>query len=181
MSLETAAEAADAQREAVDGLDGLGAEQGEAEDAFERRDGLVQGGVDGDQLVLGDKDPVARQLADALGDLELVLPSGDLSMEERFHFLCGWQRTLYDGGWAGVSWPKEYGGRGLTPAHNAAWIEACAVAGVTTGRLAATGPIPAPASSTKPMRNVRSVARIATNPAPPRPSYSIRTGWLIGT
>ena len=23
-----------------------------------------------------------------------------------------WQRTLFDGGWAGVTWPKEYGGRG---------------------------------------------------------------------
>ena len=26
-----------------------------------------------------------------------------------------WQRTLYDGGWAGVTWPAEYGGRGGTP------------------------------------------------------------------
>jgi alkylation response protein AidB-like acyl-CoA dehydrogenase len=26
-----------------------------------------------------------------------------------------WQRTLYDGGWAGITWPKEYGGRGGTP------------------------------------------------------------------
>ena len=25
-----------------------------------------------------------------------------------------WQRTLYDGGWAGITWPKEYGGRGGT-------------------------------------------------------------------
>jgi alkylation response protein AidB-like acyl-CoA dehydrogenase len=26
-----------------------------------------------------------------------------------------WQRTLYDGGWAGITWPKEFGGRGGTP------------------------------------------------------------------
>ncbi len=26
-----------------------------------------------------------------------------------------WQRTLFDGGWAGITWPKEYGGRGATP------------------------------------------------------------------
>ncbi len=26
-----------------------------------------------------------------------------------------WQRTLYDGGWAGITWPKAYGGRGGTP------------------------------------------------------------------
>ena len=25
-----------------------------------------------------------------------------------------WQRTLYEGGWAGITWPKEYGGRGGT-------------------------------------------------------------------
>jgi alkylation response protein AidB-like acyl-CoA dehydrogenase len=26
-----------------------------------------------------------------------------------------WQRTLFDGGWAGLHWPAEYGGRGATP------------------------------------------------------------------
>src|SRR5882672_3659796 len=25
-----------------------------------------------------------------------------------------WQRRLYDGGWAAISWPKEHGGRGAT-------------------------------------------------------------------
>src|SRR5215469_9887331 len=34
------------------------------------------------------------------------------SLEKRFEFLKRWQRKLYDGGWAGISWPKEYGGRG---------------------------------------------------------------------
>ena len=29
-------------------------------------------------------------------------------------YLKDWQRKLYDGGWAGISWPKEYGGRGAT-------------------------------------------------------------------
>ena len=29
-------------------------------------------------------------------------------------YLRDWQRKLYDGGWAGISWPKEYGGRGAT-------------------------------------------------------------------
>ena len=28
-----------------------------------------------------------------------------------------WQRTLYDNGWAGLTWPKEFGGRGGTPAE----------------------------------------------------------------
>lgn len=29
-------------------------------------------------------------------------------------FLRDWQRKLAEGGWAGVSWPKQYGGRGAT-------------------------------------------------------------------
>src|SRR5690606_11391925 len=31
------------------------------------------------------------------------------------------QRTLYDAGFAGICFPKEYGGLGLTPAHQAAF------------------------------------------------------------
>ena len=39
------------------------------------------------------------------------------SEEERRHVAesKAWQATLYDGGWAGITWPKEYGGRGGTP------------------------------------------------------------------
>jgi len=29
-----------------------------------------------------------------------------------------WQRVLYDNGWAGITWPTEYGGRGATPAQS---------------------------------------------------------------
>ncbi len=36
------------------------------------------------------------------------------SMQRRFDYLKRWQRKLYDGGWAGIHWPKEYGGRGAT-------------------------------------------------------------------
>jgi alkylation response protein AidB-like acyl-CoA dehydrogenase len=36
------------------------------------------------------------------------------SLEERFGFLRKWQRKLFDAGWAGISWPKEYGGRGAS-------------------------------------------------------------------
>lgn len=41
-----------------------------------------------------------------------------------------WQRRLFDAGFAGIHWPTAYGGRGLTPEHNAAWITQCAVAQV---------------------------------------------------
>jgi len=33
---------------------------------------------------------------------------------EHFKFLRQWQKKVYEGGWTGVSWPKEYGGRGAT-------------------------------------------------------------------
>jgi len=40
-----------------------------------------------------------------------------------------WQRTLYDAGWAGISWPKEYGGRGLSLTQQLIWHEEYARAG----------------------------------------------------
>ncbi len=41
-----------------------------------------------------------------------------------------WQRLLYKNGWAGIDWPQQFGGRGLTPQHRAAWVRECALAGV---------------------------------------------------
>jgi alkylation response protein AidB-like acyl-CoA dehydrogenase len=41
-----------------------------------------------------------------------------------------WQRRLAEAGWAGLHWPVDDGGRGLTVEHSAAWIEECARAGV---------------------------------------------------
>jgi len=35
-------------------------------------------------------------------------------MEARFNYLKRWQRKLYEGGWAGISWPRAYGGRGAS-------------------------------------------------------------------
>ncbi|AMK25628.1 acyl-CoA dehydrogenase family protein [Sphingobium sp. TKS] len=36
-----------------------------------------------------------------------------------------WQRKLYDGGWAGVNWPKEFGGLGLSGVRTLIWWEEC--------------------------------------------------------
>ena len=33
-----------------------------------------------------------------------------------------WQRRLHDAGFAGIHWPTEVGGRGLSPDHNAAFL-----------------------------------------------------------
>jgi len=36
------------------------------------------------------------------------------SMEEHFAYLRAWQKRVYEGGWAGISWPRQCGGRGAT-------------------------------------------------------------------
>lgn len=43
--------------------------------------------------------------------------------DDRERFLRDWQRTLYEGGWAGVHWPEEYGGRGATLVEQAIYEE----------------------------------------------------------
>jgi alkylation response protein AidB-like acyl-CoA dehydrogenase len=43
-------------------------------------------------------------------------------------FLKKWQRTMFEGGWAGVSWPKEHGGRGATVIEQAIFQEELASA-----------------------------------------------------
>lgn len=53
------------------------------------------------------------------------------------------QRRMYEGGYAGITWPAEYGGRGLTAAHERAFDEEAAayllpdlgIAGGTTFRV----------------------------------------------
>ena len=34
-----------------------------------------------------------------------------------------WQRQLFDAGWAGINWPVEYGGRGLSIVQQVIWLE----------------------------------------------------------
>jgi alkylation response protein AidB-like acyl-CoA dehydrogenase len=47
-----------------------------------------------------------------------------------------WQCTLYEGGWAGISWPKEYGGRGATPIEAMIFSQEQAGFDVSTGIFA---------------------------------------------
>jgi alkylation response protein AidB-like acyl-CoA dehydrogenase len=48
---------------------------------------------------------------------------------EKAAYARAWQRGLYDGGWAGLTWPKEYGGRGLGVVEQLIYNEECARAG----------------------------------------------------
>ena len=48
---------------------------------------------------------------------------------ESREYVLAWQRTQARGGWAGLAWPKEFGGRGLTVLQQIVWFEEYARAG----------------------------------------------------
>jgi alkylation response protein AidB-like acyl-CoA dehydrogenase len=45
------------------------------------------------------------------------------SEDAHYAWRRGWQRKLYDAGWAAPSWPAEYGGRGATLTESAIYFE----------------------------------------------------------
>jgi alkylation response protein AidB-like acyl-CoA dehydrogenase len=55
-------------------------------------------------------------------------PMGE-DWEARRRFDTDWQRQLFDAGYAGMSWPKEYGGRNATPGEQLVFLEECNRAG----------------------------------------------------
>jgi alkylation response protein AidB-like acyl-CoA dehydrogenase len=67
--------------------------------------------------------------------LEENLPEGwfdegfDMTSEERRKFHEEWTQKLFDGGWICASWPKEYGGKGLTTMQSVVLNEEFARAG----------------------------------------------------
>jgi alkylation response protein AidB-like acyl-CoA dehydrogenase len=54
------------------------------------------------------KENIPRDWADRLA------ASSDVPRPEAYDLLRRWQRKMYDAGFIGITWPKEYGGRGLT-------------------------------------------------------------------
>jgi len=57
---------------------------------------------------------------------------------EYFERCRAWQRTRFDGGWAGISWPVEFGGRGGTAWHSVVFDQEQSRFDVTSGFLAST-------------------------------------------
>jgi len=43
--------------------------------------------------------------------------------DDRAMFRLDWERKLHSGGWSGINWPKEYGGRGATLIERAIFAE----------------------------------------------------------
>jgi alkylation response protein AidB-like acyl-CoA dehydrogenase len=70
-----------------------------------------------------------RDLADELRSwLAQVLPElpprpDPANWEARRDYDTGWQRRLFDAGYAGISWPLEYGGRGASPSEQLVFLE----------------------------------------------------------
>jgi alkylation response protein AidB-like acyl-CoA dehydrogenase len=52
-----------------------------------------------------------------------------MKFEERFAIRRAWQKKLFDAGWIGVGWPKEYGGRGAPLSQQIIYNEEMARAG----------------------------------------------------
>ena len=69
------------------------------------------------------REEAARWLDEALGELPDAPPADQAEKDERAK---QWQRTLHAGGWAGLTWPEAYGGRGLTPVHDAIFFQEAA-------------------------------------------------------
>ncbi|RMH76679.1 MAG: acyl-CoA dehydrogenase [Actinomyces sp.] len=50
-------------------------------------------------------------------------PADRTDVEARRAYDTAWQRMLYDAGYAGINWPREYGGRGSTPTEHLIFLE----------------------------------------------------------
>ena len=50
-------------------------------------------------------------------------------LRARADYDLGWQRRMHDAGWAGIAWPRAYGGRGATLMEQLIWYEEYARAG----------------------------------------------------
>lgn len=72
--------------------------------------------------------------------LKTALPDGwgrtvhaPVDEDENAMFRLDWERKLYAGGWNGIAWPKEYGGRGATLIEQAIFAEEMARAKAPEG------------------------------------------------
>jgi acyl-CoA dehydrogenase len=62
--------------------------------------------------------------------------AGDMTPEEYVKRCRWWQGQLYEAGWAGISWPKAFGGRGGKPIEEAIFGEEQSKWGVSVGVFA---------------------------------------------
>ena len=61
---------------------------------------------------------------------------GTIDADEFMRRTKAWQRTLVDAGWAGITWPVEYGGGGGTPMQSVIWGQEASQFGVAVNTFA---------------------------------------------
>jgi acyl-CoA dehydrogenase len=66
-------------------------------------------------------------------DFSLGLWTGAYDEDTYIERCRAWQNTLFDGGWAGITWPKEYGGRGGKAIHQVIFNQEQSSYGVSNG------------------------------------------------
>ncbi len=77
--------------------------------------------------------------AEARAFLDAHAPAGGLrygemaDMTERVERQRAWQRELHEHGWSVPTWPKQWGGRALTPAQHVIWQQELSRVGVGEG------------------------------------------------
>ncbi|MDH3680382.1 MAG: acyl-CoA dehydrogenase family protein [Acidimicrobiia bacterium] len=76
------------------------------------------------------RDEVVDYLTAAVGDGRACPAYGAILTPGLYEHAAAWQRYCAEQGFAGLHWPTEFGGRGLTRAHSAVWYEECARAEV---------------------------------------------------
>ena len=72
------------------------------------------------------RDGVRTWLRDSLPALPWPEPS---VLEQKAPFWRQWQRMVFDAGYAGLTWPAQYGGQGLDERMRAIFTEECDRAG----------------------------------------------------
>jgi alkylation response protein AidB-like acyl-CoA dehydrogenase len=78
------------------------------------------------------------------GDFSAGNFSGEIDPAEYVKRCRWWQGQLYEGGWAGIAWPKAFGGRGGKPIEEAIFAEEQSKWGVSTGVFAVAHGMVAP-------------------------------------
>ncbi|MEI7592082.1 MAG: acyl-CoA dehydrogenase family protein [Actinomycetes bacterium] len=72
--------------------------------------------------------------------------ASDLTVQREYQAKCvEWQSTLYDNGWAGIAWPKAFGGRGGTPSESIIFNQEARRFDVTSGFIGASQQLVGPA------------------------------------
>jgi alkylation response protein AidB-like acyl-CoA dehydrogenase len=91
-----------------------------------KHDGVLMGKVDKQELAEFGAAADAWFAENIPGDPGFMLPLTFLEVgtDQQFEYLRDWQRKVYEAGYLGAAWPKEYGGGGLDQAFQKAATEA---------------------------------------------------------